>query len=179
MREQTSRPESAIFAVPSIREARILTKKDKTFVALQHELRSWRWESLQKAANEYAGEILVEQAEIVIKSIRALLLQDELALSEMAGILLNALSDAIAVQKGILSEGGNALFRQVQEAVGLNSPWVVYHRIMAGIDVEVGYEIPVESKGVAAIHLYQKTAGLFRCILSPSHNKVVEQTRKI
>ena len=109
-------PQEAIFVVPSIREARVLLGKDGLFKQLQQEARDWTWEPLQEAANRYACETMQEETEIALKALRAFLVQDALALAEMALLIFDAITMAIAVQRGILSISGNSYFRQVQEA---------------------------------------------------------------
>src|SRR5689334_22959034 len=87
-------PEQAIFRIPSVREARILLDKEGAFRELQQKAGDFVWEPLQAAANRYADNILTEYIEYTYKILRALLLNDELALSEMIVELLIAVTDA-------------------------------------------------------------------------------------
>lgn len=170
-------PQEAIFVVPSTREARILLDKAGLFHQLQQEARDWTWEPLQEAANRYACEIMQEQTEIALKALRAFLLQDALALAEMTLLIFDAVTMAIAVQRGILSISGNSYFRQVQEAVGFDSTWTRYHMLIAGIATPSQVENPVEVRGIAALRLFQETARLLHPILQASpEGGVVAQT---
>jgi predicted nucleotidyltransferase len=170
-------PQEAIFVVPSTREARILLDKDGSFQQLQQEARDWTWEPLQEAANHYACETMQEQTEIALKALRAFLVQDALALAEMALLIFDAITMAIAVQRGILSISGNSYFRQVQEAVGLDSTWTHYHTLIAGIAPPSRFENPAEVRGIAALRLFQETACLLHPILQASpEGEVVSQT---
>ena len=164
-RRAFSRPEEAIFAVPSTREARILLDKDGLFKQLQQEAWEWTWEPLHEAANEYACETMLEHTEIALKALRALLVQDAFALAEMALLLLNAVTMAVAVQRGILSQSGNSYFRQVQESVGFDTAWARYHSVIAGIDGTSLSENSAEMRGIAALRLYQETVRLLFPIL--------------
>lgn len=169
-------PQEAIFVVPSTREARILLDKEGSFEKLQREAHNWTWEPLQKAANEFACEVMMDHTEIVIKALRAFLVQDELALTEMTLLIFLAVSDIVAVQRGILAYSGNSFFQQLQEAVGLDTTWTCYHRLIAGIG-ESPVEKSLEVRGATALRLYQETANLLRPVLQTSeHNDVIEQT---
>jgi predicted nucleotidyltransferase len=170
-------PEEAIFVVPSIREARILLDKEDVCKRLQEEAWQWRWEPLQEAANHYAYEMLLEQTEIVLKALRAFLLQDTLALTEMTLILFQAMTDALAVQRGILAQSGNSYFRQVQACAGLNSAWTQYHSLIADVERLPNMPSPVESKGIAALRLFQETTRLLSsAITGYEHSQTIAQT---
>ena len=170
-------PQEAIFVVPGTREARILLDKAGLFNKLQQEARDWTWEPLQEAANRYAREIMQEQTEIALKALRAFLVQDALALAEMALLIFDATTMAIAVQRGILSISGNSYFRQVQEVVGLDSTWTRHHTLIAGIATPSLFENPAEVRGIAALRLFQETARLLHPILQVSpEGEVIAQT---
>jgi len=175
-REDFTIPERALFVVPSVREARILLDKEGTFCALQQEAKGWVWEPLQAEANYYASNILMAHTEYVHKILRALLLGDVFALTEITLELLLALTDAVVVQRGMLVIGGNTYFRQVQDMVGVESKWTNYHRIVAGIDTSSAQSVPPEERGVAVLRLYQETVKLLRPFLSPMHREVIEQS---
>lgn len=165
-RERFSRPEKAIFILPGIREAHILLEKDDAFRTLQQEALSWSWEPLQTAANTYAGQRLVEQTEIVLKMLRALMLHDYIALSDMLHDLFSAITEAVAVQRGVLIRSGNTYFHQVQEAMGSQSLWTHYHLHAAGIDP---LSTTIEERGKTALLLYEETARILRPDMSTEH----------
>jgi hypothetical protein len=175
-REWFTLPQHALFVVPSIREARILLDKEGAFSRLQQEAHSFAWEPLQVAANAYASTIMMEYTEYVHKILRALLLGDELALSEMILDLLAAVTDAVTVQRGILATSGNTYFRQVQESIGLESAWTRYHRFISGIGNMSRGTASIEASGVAALRLYKETAQLLRSALVSPNREVIEQT---
>ena len=132
-RKRFARPEKAIFAVPGVREARILLDKDGSFKTLQEEAWAWTWAPLQVAADAYASQLMVEQTEIVLKTLRALILHDLVALADMTLDLFSAVTEAVAVQRGVLVESGNTYFHQVQKTIGVQSLWTQYHLRAAGI----------------------------------------------
>jgi predicted nucleotidyltransferase len=175
-REDFMVPERAIFVVPSVREARILLDKEGAFCAVQQEARAWTWEPLQAEANYFASNVLMEHTEYVHKILRALLLEDAFALTEITLELLLALTDAVVVQRGMLVISGNTYFWQVQNTVGAESKWTYYHRIVAGIDMSSTQSVSAEERGVAVLRLYQETVKLLRPILHPLHREVIEQS---
>lgn len=172
-------PEQAIFSVPNMREAHILLDKEEAFSELQCKAREFIWEPLQPSANIYADTILMEYIEYTYKILRALFIGDELALSEMIAELLIAVTDALAVQRGVLVAGGNTYFLQAQEAAGVDSQWTLYHRLAAGVDMGSGQTHTLEARGFAALRLYQETAKLLQTAIRAAHWEVVEQAMKV
>ncbi len=178
-REDFTIPERAIFVVPSVREARILLDKEGAFCALQHEAKVWTWEPLQADANYFASNVLMTHTEYIHKILRALLLEDAFALTEITLELLLALTDAVVVQRGMLIISGNTYFWQVQHLVGMESSWTHYHSIVAGIATSSVQSVSAEEKGVAVLRLYQETVKLLRPILHPLHREVIEQSVRV
>lgn len=173
-RERFARPEKAIFAVPGVREARILLDKDGSMRTLQQEAWDWRWEPLQAAADAYASQLMVEQTEIVLKVLRALALRDQVALADMLLDLFSAVTEAVAVQRGALVQSGNTYFHQVREAVGPQSAWTQYHSRAAGIASPDA--LSIEERGRETLFLYKETARLLDSSLSAVHREVIQQT---
>lgn len=170
-------PKEAVFVVPSIREAQILLDKDGSFNTLQQEARDWTWEPLQEAANNYVCEIMLEHTEIVHKALRAFFVQDNLALSEMTLLIFFAVTEAVIVQRGILSASGNSYFHQAQASMGVDSAWTHYHKMIAGINTSSVTESLAKERGIAALRLYQETANILRPTLrSSKYFEVIDQT---
>jgi predicted nucleotidyltransferase len=178
-RKRFSMPQEAIFVIPSIRQARVLLDKEGEFARLQQEAWAWIWEPLQASANYYAGEVLMVHTEIVHKALRALSLQDDLALSEMILLIFSAVTDAMAVQRGILAESGNSYFRQVEDSIGQDTEWTHYHRLIAGVDEKMNSATSLEDKGIVALRLYQQTAQLLRSCLHSLHHDVIWQAVEV
>jgi predicted nucleotidyltransferase len=178
-RERFSLPEKAIFSVPGVQEAQILLDKNDEFRAFRQDARAWTWEPLQEKANSYASQLMMEQAEIALKIGRALFLHDEIALSDMILDLFSSVTEAIAVQRGVLVRSGNTYFHQVQEAVGLDSTWTRYHLQAAGIVQGIGVRSPIEERGIAMLYLYKETAQLLRSHIHPDHWNVIESVIEV
>lgn len=168
-------PEEAIFRMQSIREAHILFEKDDAFRTFQQEALAWQWEPLQKDANAYASLLLLEQTEIILKMLRALQGPDVVMLVELILLdLLPTVTEAVAVQQGVLVRSGNSYLRQVQETVGVNSAWTHYYKSAVGETIGAISPLPFEKRGVAALHLYKETVQLLRPSLLPEHREAIE-----
>lgn len=166
-------PQEAIFRLSTIQDAHILLDKHGTFQAFQQEARNWRWEPLQEAANRYAGQVVVELSETILRLLGALQLQRTVMLVQR--ILLHVLpgvTQAIAVQRGILIRGNNYL-QQVQETVGMDSIWTRSYMHAAGVVVD-GAPSTIEARGRAALQLYRETVRLLHPHLLPEHRETVE-----
>ncbi|MCX7670667.1 MAG: nucleotidyltransferase domain-containing protein [Anaerolineae bacterium] len=175
-RAELARPESAIWAVPGMRQARILFDRDGSLAALRAEAEAFRWEPLQEAADAYASYQLMGLAEEAHKVMAGLRGGDEtLALYGTYGLVLG-LAQAVAVQRGALIHTENVFFRQVQEAVGTASPWAAAFRRAVGLEPAPADGAPALWRAAAALQLYRETAALFAPILQPRHRPVVEAT---
>jgi predicted nucleotidyltransferase len=167
-------PEKAIFTVSGIQEARILLDKDGAFRRFQQEMLNWQWSPLQEAANAYASQLLLEQTEIVLKILRALHRSDGVALIDMIIFdLLPAVTDAIAVQRGIVVKSGNTYLYQVQEAIGRDTEWTRSYMIIVDAIREHIPSLPLEQKGKAALRLYQATVQLLDAFLLLEHREPI------
>src|SRR5262249_55731230 len=102
-----ARPETAIYMVQSLRDARILLDRDGALAALLREAQAFRWELLQVAADAFASMLLVLDIEHVHKLLAALVAHDELALCRALDELLYTMPLAVAVQRGVLILSGN------------------------------------------------------------------------
>ena len=133
-RAELSRPETAIWAVPGLRQARILLDRDGALAALLREAQAFRWEPLQPAADAYASYNVMGLAEEVHKVLGALEGADESAALNATWGLVAGLARAVIVQRGVLIRTENAYFLQAQEAAGLESAWSRAFRVAAGFE---------------------------------------------
>ncbi len=171
-----NRPEVAIFAVPGLRQARILHDPSGALAALHQQARDFTWEPLRAAASAYASEMVMGQAEEAHKLLGALNRRDESATLYASHGAVAGLTRAVAVGRGVLIESENSYYRQVQEAAGRDSPWTRYHRIAAGFVVDASHKLPADAIGIAALDLYCETARLLRPLLLPRHLPVIQIT---
>jgi hypothetical protein len=174
------RPELAIFAVPGLRQARILHDPTDALASLHELARNFAWEPpLRAAANAHASETVMGQAEEAHKLLGALSRHDESAAIYATRGLVHGLTRAVAVGRYLLIESENSYFRQVHEAVGLDSAWTRYHRIAAGFVAGSSRLAPATALGIAALHLYRETAHLLLPLLLPRHLQVIESTLEV
>ncbi len=171
-RSELARPERAIFIVSDFR--RVLLDKDGSVSRLMREIETFNWKPLQKAADNYTSFGMMIYAEQVHKILSEIFKRDDLALSYATSKLLFSLTEVVAVQRGILVKNDSTYFRQVQETVGLDSTWTRFHRLAAGVDL-----VPVETRGIATLHLYRVTVALLRTTMHPDHLEVAEQAVRV
>src|SRR5436190_11672227 len=134
-RAAVTRPEHAVHYVAGLREARILLDREGAFRAFQQELETFSWAPMQEAANSYASSAMMHLAEVAHKVLSALARGDRLSLFEAASGLWYALTQAVAVQRGVLAVSSHTHVRHVREAVGTDAPWTRYHGLIAASDV--------------------------------------------
>ncbi len=174
---ELARPERAIFIVSGFR--RVLLDKDGSVSGLMREIETFKWEPLQKAADNYTSFGMMIYAEQVHKILSEIFKRDDLALSYATSKLLFSLTEAVAVQRGVLVKNDSTYYRQVQETVGLDSAWTRYHRMAAGVDIVQADDRPVMARGIAALCLYRETIALLRTVMHPDHLQVAEQAMQI
>jgi predicted nucleotidyltransferase len=173
IRSELARPERSIFIVSGFR--RVLLDKDGSVSRLMREIETFNWGPLQKAANGYASFGMMLAAEQVHKILSEMLKRDDLALSYEASMLLSWLTEAVAVQRGVLVRNDSTYYRQIQEVVGLDSAWTRYHRLAAGVEAAPGDDRPVKTRGTAALYLYRETLALLRTAMRADHFEVAVQ----
>jgi len=176
--EAMTKPELAIWVVPSMREARILLDKEGAFAAFQLSLADFRWESVQEKANAWGSHELLLFTEFVHKALGALLGHDETTLAYATNELFYILTWVMAVQRGVLIES-NSYYRQTQEAAGLDSTWTRCHRLILCLAPFPAHLSPAEARGIAAIRLYQETVRLLHDALQPKDCQVIEQAVQV
>jgi hypothetical protein len=172
-RAELVRPETAIWAVPGLRQARVLLDRDGSVEALLGEARAFEWAPLQPAADAYASYEVMGLAEEVHKVLGALLRGDESASAYGTWGLVIGLPRAVAVQRGLLIQTENAYLRQVVEAVGEGAAWARAFQTAGGFCLGPGAASPVMERAVAALRLYEETASLLHRCLQAEHLPVI------
>lgn len=178
-REELSQPEAAIFAVPGLRQMRVLRDPSGVVGSLQAEAVAFSWEALRPAAERYASEMVMGNAEEASKVLGALRHpgpDQASALTYAALGLLFGLTRAVAVARGLLISSENAYFHLVQEAVGEDTPWTRAHRLLCGMDAPPAGTDPIQAQGRAALTLYIETATMLDALILSEHRAVVART---
>src|SRR5260370_42643062 len=118
-------------------------------------------------------------AERVHKVLSELFKRDELALAYVTSELVYALTEVVAVQRGVLVKSESTYYRQVQAAVGPYSDWAMCHRWAVGVDSVSTQGSLVLTQAIAALRLYQETVRLLRPVLQQDHLVVAEQAVRV
>lgn len=179
VREEVSKPNRAIWVVPGLSHYKLLLDKDGSVGKLLGDIETFTWEPLQIAADGYASRSVAALVEGVHKILGEVLKGDDLAVSYATTNLLHGLTEAVAVQRGVLIKSDNTYYWQVQESVGLASDWTRYHRLAIGVDRDLTEPLPVRSRSISALQLYKETVELLRSIMQSEHLTVAEQAMRI
>lgn len=168
-------PQEAIFRISTIRDAQILLDKDGAFRVFQQQTcENWRWEPLQMAANAYAGQLLSQLSEVILRTLGAVQFHRTIMLIERIYLhILPGVTEAVSVQRGIVATGNNYL-RQIQEHVGLDSVWTQSYREAVVVLSDEHTSLSLEQRGIAALRLYQETVRLLGPHLLPDHLQTIE-----
>jgi len=177
--ESLTRPEKAIWAVPGLKQMAILVDDSGRLAGLKQAAQNFNWQSLQSAADEYAVEELMGCAEETHKIIDGLLKDDESKVLYAVWGLFKGLTNAVAVQHGMMMESENRYFDVIQENIGHAHEWTRAFRRTLGADVG-DINLPVyRTRGQAALALYKYSTKLFQNIIIEKHRDVIENTLQL
>jgi hypothetical protein len=168
-------PRRAIWAVPGLRGMRILRDKDGSMAALQKAAREFVWLPLQAAADDYAAEQIMGNAEEVHKILQGLARGHESTVLYASWGLVKNMLEAVAVQRGLLIISENRYFDLIQDSVGRDSKWTRAFRTAWGLDVNSQYQ----ARGAAALSLYRLSAEMFDELIPVKHHEVVNKTLQL
>jgi hypothetical protein len=169
-------PRRAIWAVPGLQGMKIVVDKDGSMAALQKAAQEFDWSPLQPAADEYAAEEILGNAEEVHKILNGLARGHESTVLYATWGLVKHLLEAVAVQRGIMILSENRYFDLIQESVGRDSEWTRSFRTAWGLDpAGSGYS----QRGAAALTLYRLSADMFDKLIPLKHREVVNKTLQL
>jgi hypothetical protein len=169
-------PRRAIWAVPGLRGMKILLDKDGSMTALQKAAYEFDWSPLQPAADEYAAEEIMGNAEEVHKILNGLARGHESTVLYATWGLVKNMLEAVAVQRGIMMVSENRYFDLIQDSVGRDSKWTSAFRTAWGLDCAASQ---YQSRGAAALKLYCLTAAMFNELIPDTHRDVVNKTLQV
>lgn len=169
-------PRRAIWAVPGLRGMRILLDKDGSMADLQSAAQNFDWTPLQPAADEYAAEEVMGNAEEVHRILNGLARGHESTVLYAAWGLVKNMLEAVAVQRGILMISENRYFDLIQETMGRDSKWTSAFRTAWGLDHASSQ---YQARGAAALRLYRLSAAMFDDLIPEKHRNVVNNTLRL
>jgi hypothetical protein len=169
-------PPKAVWAIPGLRQLRILLDKDGSIVVLKETAAKTNWEPMQGAANAYASWNLSGCAEEIHKILAGLAQRNESKTLYAIWGLTHALASTLIVQHGLLIQTENVFVDLAQEAAGRTSEWTHQFRLSIGLDLLPLKEPAYIGYGIAGLSLYRETARLLQDILLPEDAIVVNRT---
>ena len=172
-REHFEWPGAAIYTVPAFRNLVPLFDRNGALAALIEQARSFSWEPLQSAADEFVREKIVQQAEVVHKVLSSFERGDPERLATYTWELTTEMSLAIAVHRRIFIESGNYTFDAVCRAQGSDSDWTRAHRRATGAGAGLDGKTSMADRGRGALQLYRETATASEGVLHTPDSEVV------
>jgi hypothetical protein len=169
-------PRRAIWVVPGVQSMKIMLDKDGSLAELQKLAQKFDWSPLQPAANEFAAQEIMGNAEEVHKILNGLARGHESTVLYATWGLVKNMLEAVAVQRGIMMISENRYFDLIQDSVGRDTKWVSAFRTAWGLDYASSQ---YQSRGPAALKLYRLTAAMFDGLIPEKHRDVVNQTLKL
>jgi hypothetical protein len=169
-------PRRAIWAVPGLRGMKILLDKDGSMKALQQAAQEFDWSPLQPAADDYAAEQIMGNAEEVHKVLSGLVRGHESTVLYASWGLVKNMLETVAVQRGILIVSENRYFDLIQDAVGRDSEWTRAFRTAWGLEAGAS---DYQSRGAASLTLYCLGAEMFEGLIPNRHRQVVDKTLQL
>ncbi|HUE99330.1 MAG TPA: nucleotidyltransferase domain-containing protein [Anaerolineales bacterium] len=169
-------PRRAIWAVPGLWGMKILLDKDGSLAVLQQSAQEFDWSPLQPAADEFAAEQIMGNAEEVHKILNGLARGHESTVLYATWGLVKNMLEAVAVQGGLMIVSENRYFELIQDAVGRDSKWTRAFRTAWGLDAGAAQ---YQSRGAAALTLYGLSAAMFDGLLPEKHRSVVSTTLQL
>lgn len=175
-RAELARPETALWAVPGLRQARILYDPDGALAALIAEAHAFTWTpGLRAAAADHVSDTLGGLVEEVHKLLGALELGDESATLYAALGLQQGLIRAALVAHGTLLTTENDYFTEALRLAGPGTRWERLLRVVIGYDSPPVGQSPVRGRGEAALWLYVEVATQLADALMPDDGEQVAE----
>jgi len=169
-------PQRSIWAVPGLSGMMIVLDKNGSLAKMQKAAQEFDWASLQPAADEFAVEELMGNAEEVHKILSGLARGHESTVLFATWGLVKNMLEAMAVQRGILIGSENRYFDLIQESIGRDTKWVSAFRTAWGLDSSSSQ---YQSRGAAALTLYRLTAAMFDGLIPEKHRDVINKTLRL
>lgn len=168
-RAELRQPETAIWAVPGLREMQILHDPHGKLAGLKAEAEEFDWAGLEAAANSFVSYDFHTCTEEVYKLLGGLKAHDPSKVMYATLGLGLGLAETMAVHKRLLVESENRYFDLLYTAVGKESPWSRAHRLAVGWRAGA-----FERRGIAALQLYWESFVEFKEVIAEEHLGVIQ-----
>ena len=187
-------PLSVIKVVQGLRDAKILLDHDGLLAKLQKNAVEFTWsDQLKGQALRAASSELVGNIEELHKLLKGLKTNEPYTLLNGVWGMGMAMPKVMALVHGVLSRGDNAFYKQVHDAVGIDSKWTELHKIVIGAalgelkdivpqqetEAVTTKQIPLFYQAKAAMELFAETAALCDEHLLPEDKLVVNKALSI
>ncbi|HEY3476034.1 MAG TPA: nucleotidyltransferase domain-containing protein [Anaerolineales bacterium] len=169
-------PRRAIWAVPGLREMKILLDRDGSVAELQKAAQDFDGSALQPAADVFAAEEIMGNAEEVHKILNGLARGHESTVLYASWGLVKNMLETVAVQRGLMIVSENRYFDLIQDSLGRDSEWTRAFRRAWGLE-EGAFDY--HSRGAAALSLYRLSAAMFDGLIPEKHRDVVGRTLQL
>lgn len=179
IQEQLADPYRALWVVPSMKQARVLLDKDGSMAQLKQMVEEFRWEALQDEALGYAGHILHCDIEFAHKLLSDLWQHNQAGAAYTIQRIFDGATMVMALFHGVFIITDHMYYQQVEEAVGLETDWTRYHRLLIGLENDNEAATSIEERAKLALRLYCETAVHLWPSLSEQRREVVGQGMRL
>ena len=174
VKQQLTEPFQALWIVPSFRQAKVLLDKDGSMSQLKQMVENFTWDSLHSEAIGFAGRIHISDAEFVHKLLGNYWRGNLSGIAYAVQRLFDGATMAMALYYGVFITTDNMYFQEVETAVGSDSNWTHYHRLLSGAKTIGEDTSSLDARGKLALHLYRETASLLMPTLNEQYRNVIE-----
>jgi hypothetical protein len=175
VQQQLTDPYQALWIVPSFQQARILLDKDGSMHQLKQMVENFTWEPLRKEAIGYAGHILTCDTEFIHKLLGNIWKGNLSGVAYATARLFDGATKVMALSHPVFITTDSLYYQEVEAAVGLDTTWTHYHRLLTGAKTSAEDISSIEARGKLALLLYRETAQLLWPTLNEEYRSVVEQ----
>src|SRR6266567_4749661 len=162
------------------REGHLISISLKTLAGVQQQLtEAFAWESLRTEAIEVAGSLLTGDAEFIHKLLGNSWKGNLSGVAYATTKLFDGATMAMALSHAVFITTDSLYYQEVEVAVGLETAWTHYHRLLTGATTSAEDTSSVQDRGKLALQLYRETARLLWPALNEERHSVVEQALRL
>lgn len=175
VRRHLTDPYQALWTVPSFRQSRVLLDKDGSMAHLKQMVEDFTWDPLHTEAIGFAGHILICDVEFVHKLFGNIWKNNLSGAAYTTTRIFDGATMCMALYHGVFITTESLHYEEVEKAVGLDSLWAHYHRLLIGIETSDEDTSSIEARARLALRLYRETATILGSTLSEQRSAVIRQ----